>query len=190
VTTIELNLSCPNVEEAPETAAELVAAARGATKKPLYAKLSPAQWDIVSSARAAVDAGSDGLSLVNTMRGLALDPHTLTPRLGREVGGYSGPALRPIALACVFACANAVDVPIVGMGGVSTGLDALELVAAGASAVALGTILFSDPFAPGRVRGELAAEAAARGFDDPLDAHSVSVVEAEKTLQIDSNGTA
>ena len=112
VAAIELNLSCPNVEEAPETAAELVAAARAATKRPLYAKLSPAQWDIARGARAVVDAGADGLSLVNTIRGLALDPVTLRPRLARAVGGYSGEALRPIALACVYACANVVDVPI------------------------------------------------------------------------------
>jgi dihydroorotate dehydrogenase (NAD+) catalytic subunit len=190
VAAIELNLSCPNVEEAPETAAELVAAARVATKKPLYAKLSPAQWDIAAAARAVVAAGADGVSLVNTIRGLALDPATLQPRLARGVGGYSGAALRPIALACVFACANAVDVPIVGMGGVSCGLDALELVAAGASAVALGTVLFSDPLAPGRVRDELAREAAARGFEDPLEARSAAVAGSEKSLQISSNSTA
>ena len=187
---IELNLSCPNVEEAPETAAELLTAARAATKKTLYAKLSPAQWDIAAGARAAVDAGADGLSLVNTIRGLALDPVTLRPRLARAIGGYSGEAIRPIALACVFACASAVDVPIVGMGGVSTGLHALELVAAGASAVALGTILFADPLAPGRVREELRAEAAARGFENPLAARSVSVAGFEKTLQIALNGSA
>lgn len=190
VAAIELNLSCPNVEEAPETAAELVAAARAATKRPLYAKLSPAQWDIARGARAVVDAGADGLSLVNTMRGLALDPVTLRPRLARSVGGYSGEALRPIALACVYACANAVDVPIVGMGGVATGLHALELVAAGASAVALGTILFADPLSPARVREELRQEAAARGFANPLAARSVAVAGLEKSLQIALNGTA
>jgi dihydroorotate dehydrogenase (NAD+) catalytic subunit len=170
VAVIELNLSCPNVEEAPETAAELVSAARAATGKPLYAKLSPAQWDIAAAARAVADAGADGLSLVNTIRGLALDPVTLRPKLARAVGGYSGPALKPIALACVYACATAVDVPIVGMGGVVSGLDALELVAAGASAVALGTILFADRDAPRRIRAELAGEARARGLGDLLDA--------------------
>ena len=190
VSTIELNLSCPNVEEAPETAAELVVAARGATTKPLYAKLSPAQWDVGAAARAVVAAGADGLSLVNTIRGLALDPATLRPRLARAVGGYSGPALRPIALACVQACASAVDVPVVGMGGVSSGLDALELVAAGASAVALGTVLLSDPLAPGRIRAELEAEAAARGLADPLSAQGVAVVRIEKNLQTRENGTA
>jgi dihydroorotate dehydrogenase (NAD+) catalytic subunit len=180
VAAIELNLSCPNVEEAPETAAQLVAAARRATRLPLYAKLSPAQWDIAGAARAVVDAGADGLSLVNTIRGLALDPVTLRPVLARAVGGYSGPALRPIALACVHACAAVVDVPIVGMGGVSTGRDALELVAVGASAVAVGTALFSDPDAPARIRAELAAEAAARGFATPLELRSVA--QAEKHL--------
>ena len=164
VAAIELNLSCPNVEEAPETAAELVTAARAATTKPLYAKLSPAQWDVAAAARAVVEAGADGLSLVNTIRGLALDPATLRPRLARAVGGYSGPALKPIALACVHACAAAVDVPIVGMGGVWTGLDALELVAAGAGGVALGTVLFADPLAPARIRAELRTEAATRGL--------------------------
>ena len=155
VTVFELNLSCPNVEEAPETAAELVAAARDVTTKPIYAKLSPATWDIAESARAVADAGADGLSLVNTIRGLALDSSTRRSRLARGPGGYSGPGLRPIALACVHACAKAVDLPIVGMGGVSSTADARDVVAAGASAVALGTVLFADPMAPGRIRVEL-----------------------------------
>ena len=109
VVTIELNLSCPNVEEAPETAAQLVAAARAATGKPLYAKLSPATWDIAESARAVADAGADGLSLINTIRGLAVDRASCRPKLARGAGGYSGPALKPIALACVHACAEAVE---------------------------------------------------------------------------------
>jgi dihydroorotate dehydrogenase (NAD+) catalytic subunit len=165
VATIELNLSCPNVEEAPETSAQLVAAARAVTGKPLYAKLSPASWDVAEAARAVAAAGADGLSLVNTIRGLALDPETMRPRLALAVGGYSGPALKPIALACVHACAQAVDLPIVGMGGVASGSDVLELVAVGASAVALGTILFVDPGAPQRIRAEAGAEASARGCD-------------------------
>jgi dihydroorotate dehydrogenase (NAD+) catalytic subunit len=163
ISTIELNLSCPNVDEAPETAAELTAAAREHTTKPLYAKLAPATADIAEAARAVAASGADGLSLVNTLRGLALDPLTLRPRLALGAGGASGPALRPIALACVHACAAAVDLPIVGMGGVSRGRDALELVAAGADAVALGTILFSDPFAPARVRAEVGAELGSLG---------------------------
>jgi dihydroorotate dehydrogenase (NAD+) catalytic subunit len=169
VEAIELNLSCPNVEEAPESAAELVAASRSATRKTLYAKLSPATSDIGETARAVEAAGADGLSLVNTVRGLALDPHTLRPRLARESGGLSGPALRPLALHCVHACAGAVELPIVGMGGVASGRDALELLAAGASAVALGTVLFGDPLAPTRIRAELAAELEARGLASALE---------------------
>ncbi|HVM16717.1 MAG TPA: dihydroorotate dehydrogenase [Gaiellaceae bacterium] len=168
VAAIELNLSCPNVDDAPEMAAEIVAACRAATPLPLWAKLSPATWDLAEVARAVAAAGADGLSLVNTMRGLALDQRTLRPRLGPAVGGLSGPALKPVALAAVWACYRATALPIVGMGGVSTGRDALELVAAGASAVALGTVLFRDPDAPGRVRAELAEE---------LEAHGIARVE-------------
>jgi dihydroorotate dehydrogenase (NAD+) catalytic subunit len=168
--TIELNLSCPNVDEAPESAADIVATCRSATTLPLYAKLSPALPDIAEVARAAEAAGADGLSLVNTVRGLALDEHTLQPRLARGIGGYSGPALKPIALAAVYACRRATSLPIVGMGGVWTGRDALELIAAGANDVALGTVLFSDPDAPARIRAELRSEAAALGLDDPWEA--------------------
>ncbi len=175
VATVELNLSCPNVEEAPETSAEIVAAARSATTKPLYAKLSPATWDIAESARACVAAGADGLSLVNTIRGLVLDRGSMRPSLGTAAGGYSGPALRPIALACVHACATAVDVPIVGMGGVGSGADALDLVAAGATAVALGTVLFSDPAAAGRIRAELEADVAARGLQSARELHRAAL---------------
>jgi dihydroorotate dehydrogenase (NAD+) catalytic subunit len=171
--TIELNLSCPNVDEAPESAAEIVATCRAATELPLYAKLSPAAWDIGESARAVEAAGADGLSLVNTMRGLALD-RDLRPALARGAGGYSGPALRPVALAAVYACRRATQLPIVGMGGIRTGRDALEFLACGASHVALGTVLFADPEAPARVRAELAEELARAGFDRPEDAFSVA----------------
>lgn len=158
VEAIELNVSCPNVDELPESAWEIVAAARGATGKELYAKLSPSVPDIAAVAVAASEAGADGLSLVNTMRGMSLDARTLRPTLGTASGGLSGPALRPIALAAVYACSEATDLPIVGMGGVSTGRHALEFLAAGATSVALGTVLFSDPGAPDRIRAELSAE--------------------------------
>jgi dihydroorotate dehydrogenase (NAD+) catalytic subunit len=164
VAVVELNLSCPNVDEAPETAAELVAAARAATRKPLYAKLSPANWDIAKGAKAVEAAGADGLSLVNTMRGLSLDERTLAPRLGTATGGLSGPALKPVALAAVYACRRATQLPIVGMGGIMNGRDVLEFVACGANDVALGTVLFADPEAPARVRDELAGELSAHGF--------------------------
>jgi dihydroorotate dehydrogenase (NAD+) catalytic subunit len=156
VAAIELNLSCPNVDEAADSAAEIVAACRAATSLPLYAKLSAAHPDVAAVARAVADAGADGLSLVNTLRGLVLDPCTLRPVLARGAGGLSGPSLKPVALATVYACYAATGLPIVGMGGVATGLDAREFIACGALHVALGTVLFSDPDAPSRVRGELA----------------------------------
>jgi dihydroorotate dehydrogenase (NAD+) catalytic subunit len=174
VAVVELNLSCPNVEEAPESAAEIVARCRSRIWKPIYAKLSPAVPDVAAVAVAVKEVGADGLSLVNTMRGLALDERTLEPRLGTGSGGYSGPALKPIALAAVHACYLATGLPIVGMGGVTTGRDALEFIAAGATHVALGTVLFADAHAPRRIAAELASEAAARGFANPADAHAVA----------------
>ena len=167
--TVELNLSCPNVDEAPESAAEIVAACRAVTELPLYAKLSPAAWDIGEVARAVEAAGADGLSLVNTIRGLALDER-LRPSLARATGGYSGPALKPIALAAVYACRRVTPLPIVGMGGVQTGRDVLELVACGATHVALGTVLFGDSDAPARVRSELVEAVSAAGFTRVEDA--------------------
>jgi dihydroorotate dehydrogenase (NAD+) catalytic subunit len=133
-----------------------VSACRAVTTLPLYAKLSAAHPDVASVARAVADAGADGLSLVNTLRGLALDPKTLEPVLARGTGGLSGPSLKPVALAAVHACYSATRLPIVGMGGITTGQDALEFVACGAVDVALGTVLFTDPNAPLRVREELA----------------------------------
>jgi dihydroorotate dehydrogenase (NAD+) catalytic subunit len=158
VEAVELNVSCPNVDDAPQGVAEIVAAARAATRKPIYTKLSPATADVAEVARAAQAAGTDGLSLVNTIRGLALDPRTLRPTLARGTGGLSGPSLKPIALAAVYACFAATGLPIVGMGGITTGRDVVELLAAGASDVALGTVLFTDPVAPARIRRELEVE--------------------------------
>jgi dihydroorotate dehydrogenase (NAD+) catalytic subunit len=174
VAAIELNVSCPNVESPVEGAAQIVASARLATRKPLWAKLSAAVPDLTEVARAAQEAGADGLSLINTLRGLALDERTLQPILGPVIGGLSGPALKPIALASVFACHRAVDLPIAAMGGVRTGRDVLELVAAGARHVALGTILFSDPDAPTRVRGEVASELAARRYANIDEAYATA----------------
>jgi dihydroorotate dehydrogenase (NAD+) catalytic subunit len=174
VACIELNLSCPNVDEAPESAAEIVRACREVTAKPLYAKLSPHAWDVGESVRAIEAAGADGLSLVNTLRGTTLDAH-LRPTLSRGTGGYSGPALRPVALAAVSAARRATQLPIIGMGGVETGRHALELIACGATHVALGTVLFADPDAPTRVRAELAEEVKSFRADSAEDFFGVAL---------------
>jgi dihydroorotate dehydrogenase (NAD+) catalytic subunit len=174
VSAIELNVSCPNVEAPVESTTQIVAAARIATRKPLWAKLSPAVPDIAEIARAAEAAGADGLSLVNTVRGLKLDTRTLRPVLGPGHGGLSGPVLKPIALASVVACYAATGMPIVGMGGIQTGLDALEFIAAGARHVALGTVLFADPDAPVRVRAELHAATEERGWNSYDDAYGLA----------------
>lgn len=185
VEAIELNLSCPNVDEAADSAAEIVSSCRAATTLPLYAKLSAAHSDVAAVARAVADAGADGLSLVNTLRGMTLDPTTLVPVLARGTGGLSGPTLKPVALAAVHACYAATALPIVGMGGVTDGRDAFELIACGARHVALGTILFSDPDAPTRIRAELQSAAEAFGVVQPGDvcgrAHG-----GEKSLDIEA----
>ena len=183
VATIELNVSCPNVASPEDEVEEIVAAARAATTKTLYAKLSPALPDIGAAAAAAEKAGADGLSLVNTLRGLSLDERTLTPTLSTVTGGLSGPALRPVALAAVFAARAATGLPIVGMGGIENGQHALEFIAAGAHACALGTVLFADPYAPSRVREQLAAELAERGFATPVEARAVAHPEGDAELR-------
>jgi len=183
-------VSCPNVEAPADSAAQIVTAARLATRKPLWAKLSPAVPDIGEVARAAQAAGADGLSLVNTVRGLKLDSRTLRPALGPGHGGLSGPALKPIALAAVAMCYRATGMPIVGMGGVQTGLDALELIAVGARHVALGTVLFADPDAPARVRAELHAAASERGWESADDAFAVALEEALSVGTTLDNGSS
>jgi dihydroorotate dehydrogenase (NAD+) catalytic subunit len=170
---IELNLSCPNVDEAADSAAEIVEACRGATGFPLFAKLSAAHPDVAEVARAVAAAGADGVSLVNTLRAVALD-RRLRPALARGSGGLSGPALRPIALHAVSVCHEATGLPIVGMGGIESGRDALEFAACGARDVALGTVLFGDPGAPARVRVELTEACADAGVATPDDARTLA----------------
>jgi len=180
LTALEVNISCPNVADRglvfacdPAAAAEVVAAVRRSTSPsvPVFAKLSADVTDIVAVARSCVDAGADGLSMINTLLGMALDLDTMRPALAGITGGLSGPAIRPVAVRCVWQVHAAMpEVPIVGMGGVRSGLDALELVLAGASAVAVGTAVFNDPGAPPRVLRELAAALAERGFDRLTDA--------------------
>ena len=161
VAALELNVSCPNVETGltmgadPGEIAALLDRVRPLTTKPLIVKLTPNATDVASVARAAESAGADAISLINTLRGMALDPRTAEPWLGGGTGGVSGPAVRAIALAQVDAVARAVEIPIVGMGGVQRGVDALDLMRAGASLVAVGTESFRDPAAASRVASEL-----------------------------------
>jgi dihydroorotate dehydrogenase (NAD+) catalytic subunit len=177
VDAIELNVSCPNVESPAQGTAQIVAAARLATRKPIWAKLSAAVSNVAEVARAAEDAGADGLSLINTVRGLALDAQALRPILSTDVGGLSGPPLKAVALAAVYTCYRATRLPIVGMGGVQSGRDVIELVAVGARHVALGTILFSDPDAPGRIRRELEHELRTRRYASIDDAYAIAHAE-------------
>jgi dihydroorotate dehydrogenase (NAD+) catalytic subunit len=137
----------------------------------VFAKLSPDVTDIVHIARACADSGADGFSLINTLLGLVIDTDTLAPVLGGVTGGLSGPAIRPVAVRCVWQVHQAFPhLPILGMGGIRTGLDALEFVLAGASAVSVGTAVFGDPTAPVRVLAELEAALDERGFASLADA--------------------
>ena len=149
---IELNVSCPNVKEggilfgtSPDAVSEVVRAAKANTKKPVILKLSPNVTDIVPIAQAAERAGADALSLINTLLGMAIDIHTRRPVLGNITGGLSGPAVKPVALRLVWQTAQAVKIPIIGMGGIMTAEDAIEFFLAGASAIAVGTANFVDP---------------------------------------------
>jgi dihydroorotate dehydrogenase (NAD+) catalytic subunit len=180
VSMIEVNISCPNVESRgqvfacdPLASSRVIAAVRRVADPtvPVFAKLSPDVTDIVSIARACVDAGADGLSLINTLLGLVIDTDTMAPVLGGVTGGLSGPAIRPVALRCVWQVHAALPhVPILGMGGIQTGLDALQFVLAGASAVSVGTAVFGDPSAPVRVLAELERALLDRGFASLADA--------------------
>jgi dihydroorotate dehydrogenase (NAD+) catalytic subunit len=177
---LEVNISCPNVESRgevfacdPVAASDVVRAVREAADpaQPVYAKLSPDVTDIVAVARSVADAGADGLSMINTLLGLVIDNDTMRPVLGGVTGGLSGPAIRPVALRCVWQVHQALpQLPILGMGGIASGLDALQFVLAGASAVSVGTAVFHDPSAPARVHAELAEALGARGFARLSDA--------------------
>ena len=162
VSALELNVSCPNVETGlmmgadPREIAALLHRVRPLTDKPLIVKLTPSATDVPAVALAAFRAGADAVSLINTVRGMALDPRTGEPWLGGTTGGVSGPAIRPIALAQVHAVAEAVPIPIVAMGGVQRGRDAHDLMRAGASLVAVGTESFRDPAAGLRIAAQLA----------------------------------
>ncbi len=160
---LELNVSCPNVETGmvmgadPDEVSRLLAAVRPLTEKPLIVKLTPNAGDVAAVARAAQDAGASAVSLINTVRGMALSPGSREPWLGGGTGGVSGPAVRAVALAQVYAVGGVVSIPIIAMGGVQSGADALELIRAGADVVAVGTESFRDPAAGTRIAAELAA---------------------------------
>ena len=158
----ELNVSCPNTKQGgiffsndPALLSEVTAAVRAAAKRPLIVKLSPNVARIDPLARAAADAGADAISLVNTLVSLAIDPHTRRTRIGAGFGGLSGPAIKPIALRMVYEAAQAVKIPVIGIGGIATGTDAAEFLIAGASAVEVGSANFWDPAAPLRIAREL-----------------------------------
>ncbi|MFI5052715.1 MAG: dihydroorotate dehydrogenase [Acidimicrobiia bacterium] len=170
---VEVNVSCPNLHHRsemfahdPESTAAAVAAVAGAgLELPIFAKLSPNVTDLTVIARAAVGAGADGLTLVNTVLGLLIDAETRRPVLGGGGGGLSGPAIKPIALRAVYEVSRALpDTPVIGTGGVQSGVDAVEMMLAGASAVAVGTASFLDPRAPYRILDELIAWCAGHGI--------------------------
>jgi dihydroorotate dehydrogenase (NAD+) catalytic subunit len=168
---IEVNVSCPNVKAGglqygtvPEMTAEVTRMAKANSKVPVIIKLSPNVTDITVIAKACEDAGADGLSLINTLRGMRIDVNTRRPILKVNTGGLSGPAVLPVAVRRVWEVANAVKIPILGLGGVSKGEDAAQLMLAGATAVAVGTACFADPYAPIHVRDQLQEIAAQQGL--------------------------
>ncbi len=171
---IELNISCPNVKQGGaafgtscEMASEVVKNVRKATTKPLVVKLSPNVTSIADIAKAVESAGADAVSLINTLLGMRIDINTGRPILKNNVGGLSGPAVFPIAVRMVWQVSNAVKIPVIGMGGVASGRDAVELMMAGASAVQVGASIFTDPYAPVKIIDEI---------NDFLDSKNISSV--------------
>jgi len=177
----ELNVSCPNVKAGglefgadPHTLADVVGKSRAATKKALFVKLSPTLPDIAAAAKTAADAGADGISVVNTMPGLVIDVETRTPVLGFGSGGVSGAGLLPVGVLATYKVAKAVKLPVIGVGGVSTGTDVVQYLMAGASLVAIGTAAMQKPKLPAKLVADLA---------DWCDRHAVrSIVEIRGTL--------
>ena len=173
---IEVNISCPNVHAggmafgtSPEAAAAVTEAVKKVTAKPVYIKLSPNVTDIVSIARACADAGADGLSLINTLLGLRVDLRARRPVLANVTGGLSGPAVFPVALRMVYQVYEAVDLPIIGMGGVSSARDVIEMMLAGATAVQVGAANLRDPFACRDIVADLPREMERLGIDSLKD---------------------
>ena len=174
ITALEINISCPNVKAGgvafgtdPKLAAEVVATVRKNTKLPLITKLSPNASNIPEFARAVEDAGSDAVSLINTITAMAIDIETRQFKIANKTGGFSGPALKPIAIRMVYEAANAVKIPVIGMGGIMCAEDAIEFLMAGAKAVAVGTANFVDPYAPVKIID---------GINEWLDKHNCTSV--------------
>lgn len=180
LTAVEVNISCPNVESRGQVfACDPGASAAAITEvrrvlnvnTPIIAKLTPDVTDITSIARSVMDAGADGVAMINTLLGMVIDPDRMRPVLSGGTGGLSGPAIRPVAVRAVWQVHAAMpNLPILGMGGIRSGLDALELILAGASAVSIGTSIFNDPTAPWRIQRELRDELGLRGFATLSDA--------------------
>jgi len=180
ISAIEVNISCPNVENRglvfacdPEASRRVIDGVRRTIggELPIIAKLSPDVTDLVSIARGVVDAGADGLALINTVLGMVINLETMKPHLGGKTGGLSGPAIRPVAVRAIYQVHSAMpNIPILGMGGVASGRDALELILAGASGVSVGTASFGDPMAIPRIQRELASLLVAKGFTSVKDA--------------------
>lgn len=179
IAALEVNISCPNVESRgqvfacnPFSAAAVIETVRSVwtNPAPILAKLSPDVTDIVEIASSVVAAGVDGVSMINTLLGMVIDVDQMKPMLGGKTGGLSGPAIRPVAVRAIYQVhATYPQLPILGMGGVRTGHDALEFLAAGASAVSVGTVVFGDPSAPWRIADELATELETRGYEKLTD---------------------
>lgn len=176
VAAIEVNISCPNIEEdgkafsmRPSTTHAVMEKLRGSTDLPLWAKLSPNTGETPEVARAAEEAGADALVVANTLLAMAIDIRTRKPKLGNLMGGLSGPALKPIALRMAYQCAKAVSIPVIGCGGIATVEDVVEFLIAGASAVQIGTATFIDPLAMVRLVGELEAYLRAEGLSSVAD---------------------
>lgn len=180
ISAVEVNISCPNVENRgqvfachPESAVAVIEAVRRniGGELPIVAKLSPDVTDIVAIAASVINVGVDGLALINTLLGMVIDTNTMKPKLAGKTGGLSGPAIRPIAVRAIYQVHQAFpNIPIVGMGGVSSGRDAFELVLAGASAISIGTANFCNPSAAINIKNELSALLTERGFNDFRDA--------------------
>ena len=179
---IELNISCPNVKSGGvqfgtscESVGAITKAVRKYCKKPLIIKLSPNVTDIVSIAQAAEAEGADAISMINTLTGMRIDINTGRPIIRNNTGGLSGPAVFPVAVRMVYQVAQAVSIPIIGMGGISTWQDAAEMLIAGAAALQIGTILFKDPYAPVKIN---------KGLNEFLDSKGMkSVTELTKTIK-------